>query len=142
MIIIATVLIIDFITKYLISNNMKVNESIEIIHNVFDITYVQNTGAAWGIMSSKSNVLTVVIIALLVLLLVYTIKSKPKKYEKAAIMMIIAGGVGNLISRFVHGYVIDFLNIHIIPVFNVADISICIGCALLILAIFVLEKDE
>ncbi len=121
---------------------MQVNESIEIIHNVFDITYVQNTGAAWGIMSSKSNVLTVVIIALLVLLLVYTIKFKPKKYEKAAIMMIIAGGVGNLISRFIHGYVIDFLNIHIIPVFNVADISICIGCALLILAIFVLEKDE
>lgn len=142
MIIAVIVLISDFISKLYIANNMQLWQNISIIPGILDITYVKNTGSAWGIMASKPVLLVCVIIIMIIGLIIYLIKAKPAKLEKISIYLIIAGGIGNLISRAVYGYVVDFINIHIIPVFNIADISICVGCGLLLLAILVLEKNE
>ncbi|MBQ1418050.1 MAG: signal peptidase II, partial [Firmicutes bacterium] len=59
--------------------------------------------------------------------------------EKIAIALIVGGGTGNLICRIVRGYVVDFINIHILPIFNAADIFVCCGCGLLVLSVLWLE---
>ena len=139
---IGIVLIIDSVTKIIISKKMLVGDSVTLIPKLLDITYVQNKGAAWGIFSNNPMLLTCFIIILLIALVIYLIKANPKALERYSLHLIIAGGLGNIISRIQYGFVVDFLNIHIIPVFNIADISICIGCGLLLLAVLFFDKND
>ena len=133
----------DFLTKKAVISNMNLYTSVPVIKDVFHITYVRNTGAAWSIFSGKTSMLGVVSAIVVVAIVVYVILKKPKnKLLLAALSLLAGGGAGNMIDRFFFGYVIDFFDFRIInfPVFNVADIFVVCGAALLIMYMLFEEK--
>ena len=134
----------DQYTKYLVSSNMVENQTISFISGIFDITYVRNTGAAFGIFAGKQLFLSIVTGIMLLALSVYAISQRKKisKLETVSIALIVGGGLGNLITRTIYSYVIDFFNFYFWPVFNVADIAICIGCALLVITVLIVEPRK
>jgi len=133
-------LFIDQLSKYIIKENLNLFEKIEIIPHFFSINYVQNEGAAWGILSNMSIVLTIISALFIILLNKYI--NKQNNLNKLSIIsygLLLGGVLGNLIDRILYNYVIDFLDFNIFgynyPVFNIADIGIVIGCILLIINI-------
>ena len=131
-------LIIDIVSKVIVSRYILLDESIKLINNFLYITYVRNTGAAWSMFSSRS-VLVLIISSFIILgIILHVYKNKPKKrMEKFAYSLIIGGALGNLINRITYGYVIDFIDIKIFkydyPIFNLADSFIVIGVILLVI---------
>jgi signal peptidase II len=133
---------IDQITKIYIHSNFELSESITVIPNYFNITYVRNMGAAFGIFTDSNetfrHIFFLSIPAIAVGIIVFFIYGLPES-ERAQILALssIAGGaIGNYIDRIQHGYVIDFLDFHIKniyswPVFNIADSAIVAGVAVL-----------
>ena len=140
----ALIIFIDRISKAWVDNNFILGQSQTIISPFVDFTYVQNNGAAYSILQGKQTLLIVftllVMIGILAYLIVY--RKKISKLEQLSLSLILGGGIGNLIDRIILGYVIDFVNIHIIPVFNVADIGITIGCILFAITILFLDKNN
>ena len=137
-------LALDQYTKYLVSCNMTENQTIPFLSGFFDITYVRNTGAAFGIFAGKQVFLSIVTAVMLLCLSAYAVSQKKKipKMESAAIALIVGGGAGNLITRLIYNYVIDFFNFYFWPVFNVADIAICVGCAMLVISVLIIEPRK
>lgn len=128
---------IDQVTKHLIVSSYAHGESVEIIPGLLDFTFIHNNGAAFGMLQDKSWILLSVscIVILLCVALLFK-KSLNSKLLTAAITLVIAGGVGNLIDRiFNNGNVIDFIDVQFIdfPVFNFADCCVTIGAGLIIL---------
>ena len=137
LILLVVFLIIDVVSKLVVSNLMDVNDSIIIIKNFFNITYVRNTGAAFSIFAGERGLLLIVSILIISLIVYYVYKNKPKnKLEMLGYSMILGGAIGNFIDRIVYGYVIDFFDFYIFgydyPIFNMADSFIFIGVVLLI----------
>ena len=134
----AVVFALDLLTKHLVSSGMELGSSITVVPGVFELTYIRNTGAAWGVLADKQFLLQILTAVLLLAVIIYVIVKRRSlsRPELISLALIIGGGIGNFISRAAVGYVVDFFNIHIIPVFNVADIGITIGCALLIISVF------
>lgn len=131
-------LIIDIISKLVVSSLMNVYDSIVIIKNFFCITYVRNTGAAWSIFEGR--VLGIIVVSLIIIsfIVYYISKQKVKsKLEKIGYSLILGGALGNLLNRIIYGYVIDFLDFNIFgydyPIFNLADSFIFVGVMLLII---------
>ena len=116
---------IDLLTKLIVSRSMELGQEIVLIKPVLSLNYVLNYGAAYNLFEGSSWVLIPV-----------THKEEFPPLERAAFAMLLGGGAGNLFSRLTAGYVVDFIDIHIIPIFNAADIFICCGCALLLLCEF------
>lgn len=143
-IIIAVVVALDQLTKYLIRTNFELNQTIPLIEGIFQITYIQNTGAAFSMLQNKTVFLIVMQLAVIAIVLTYLIKKRKKEHRclLASLSLIAAGGIGNLIDRSVNGYVVDFLDFRIWPIFNVADISVCVGCGLLVLYMFFIEPKR
>ena len=115
---------------------LKDGSSRTFIKNVIDFVYLENRGAAFGIMQNARAVFIVITVAVLVGVASYIFVKKPKNKLLLSSLGLIAGGaVGNLIDRIMQGYVVDFIETTFMdfPVFNVADICVCIGVALLIL---------
>lgn len=138
-------LIIDQISKLLIISNYGVNESKEIISSFFSITYVKNTGAAWGMFSSGTLILAIISLVFLYFFIDFILKSdKISKLNAFSYGLIIGGIVGNLIDRLARNYVVDFLDFKIFsydfPVFNIADTFIVVGIILLIIESFIKDK--
>ena len=140
-------ILIDQIIKLIISINMNVADSINVIKNFFRITYLQNTGAAFSIFSG--NRIFLILITLVALLLIYFILIKGKEITKVETIcygLLIGGIIGNLIDRIAFGYVIDFLDFLIFnynfPVFNIADTFIVISVFLIIIDTFRGDKNE
>ena len=139
------VVLLDQITKYLIQEHLLTGRFV-IIPDFFDLSYVQNTGAAWGIMQGLNHWLVILSVVMLGVLIVFrrSILQDTPAYRLATGLMI-GGIVGNLIDRVRLGYVIDFLHFfwrnHHFPSFNVADSAICIGVVLYIIMQF-LDKKE
>ncbi|MDD4563986.1 MAG: signal peptidase II [Eubacteriales bacterium] len=141
LIIIALVVIFDQLTKYQIQANMELNTSIPLIDGIFHITYIQNRGAAFNIFSEKTVFLLAIQMIVIAAILIYLIKSRRKghKVMLLSLSFIAAGGIGNLIDRAANGHVVDFLDLRVWPIFNVADVSVCIGCGLLIIFVLLIE---
>lgn len=144
---IALLIAADQVSKALISSNPSAYANIEVIRDFFYITYVKNTGAAWSMMAGQRALLSVIAAVAIGVMLLYMQKAKRKKEHLTvlALALMAAGAAGNLIDRLLLGYVRDFLNFYIFgydfPVFNVADICLCVGVGLLILAT-ILEKED
>jgi signal peptidase II len=140
---IALVTALDLITKELV-RRLMFGADFELLGRLLSFTYVENRGAAYGTFFGKQSFLVILTSALLILLLAYAFftRKRSTRLEMLALALIIGGGAGNLISRVTLGYVVDFINIHIIPVFNVADIAICSGCGLLVLSLFFVKRPE
>ncbi len=131
-------LFIDIISKLIVNNLMDVNESVLVIKNFFNITYVRNDGVAWSMLSGKTGLIILVSLLIIGFLGWYIYRNKPKnKFEMIAYSFILGGSIGNLVDRIVYGYVIDFFDFNIFgydyPIFNFADIFIVCGVILLII---------
>ncbi|MDA3926232.1 MAG: signal peptidase II [Kiritimatiellae bacterium] len=137
----------DQLTKYLAVTKLQAVRSIEIIPGLFNLSYVENPGAAWGIFSGQRFAL--VIFSLLSLAFI-TWKQKNLfhhlKYHTVIISLIYGGIIGNLIDRIRISRVIDFLDFHWkgshFPSFNIADSAICCGAILFIIAEFVYSRSH
>jgi len=136
---IAGVVLLDQLTKILVWSLMQVGESVDIIPNVFRFTYVQNEGAAFGMLAEHRWIFMVLSVIGIAAMLIYLWRFRPdSRLACTALSLIIGGGIGNMIDRVVLGYVVDFLDFCAFPnlwmwVFNVADSCVCIGAGLLIL---------
>ena len=132
------IMLLDQISKMLATIFLK-GEIIPVIPKFFYLTYVENTGAAWSILSNKQLVLIILTLVLIVLLHIFMRDIKPTKKNIAAFSLIYGGIWGNLIDRIFHAYVVDFLDFYIFgydfPVFNIADMAIVIGIFFLILEV-------
>ena len=127
----------DQLTKYIVISNMELFETVPFINGLMDFTYIHNTGGAWGILNRHTWVLIAfTAVAMTVCLYVLIKHARKNKILFFALCLILSGGLGNMIDRiFRGGKVIDFLEFTFIdfPVFNVADIAVCIGAGLLML---------
>ena len=138
-----SIVIIDRITKLLL-----INKEITIIPNFLNFTYTKNSGVAFGIASNN----TILIVLMNVIILAIIIKFLKEKFSKTnyiiilSLIMILAGGIGNLIDRIAMGYVIDFIDVNILdfPTFNVADISITVGVIMIMIILIksLFEKEN
>lgn len=131
------IIVLDQLVKHLIRSNMTVRQSIPIIKNVLHISYVKNTGMAFG-MFPGMNIIFLIIATLVVLtIVILEIRGKIKtKVERIFFGMILGGAVGNLIDRYIRGYITDFVDFRVFPVFNVADACVCVGAFLLFIVYF------
>jgi len=125
------ILLADRVSKHLVMANMHDRESIPIIPPIFYLTYVQNRGAAFGLFQGRVAVLSLVALVCLSLVLMHWKKLKAKSaFVRWGVVISVVGALGNLLDRLRWGAVIDFLDIRIF-VFNVADVAIVLGVALL-----------
>lgn len=137
----AGILVLDQAVKFATIGALNPGESIPVIQGIFHITYVRNTGAAFSILAGKTGVLLAFTGIVILMLLIYFVKNAASMHTllKACYVMIIAGGAGNLADRMFRGFVVDSFDFRIWPVFNVADISICVGCGLLMFYVLIVE---
>ena len=133
------VILLDMISKYIVSRLLIVNESVMIIKNFFNITYVRNTGAAFSIFSGNTFLVMIVSFIIIIGIILYISKNKPSnKIDKISYSLILGGAIGNFIDRIIYGYVRDFIEIDIFgwdyPIFNLADVFVVVGVILLVIA--------
>lgn len=127
------VVILDQFSKYIVVENMALGESIPIIEEVFHLTYILNPGAACG-MFAHNRLFFIAIAVIVIGIIIWArreILASPWEV-KAGCGLFLGGAIGNLIDRARQGLVIDFFDFRIWPVFNIADIAICIGVGLII----------
>jgi signal peptidase II len=130
------VVIIDRLAKFLVFNNLFEGQSIGIIPRIFHLTLVLNTGAAFGLFKNKSEFFITASFIVIALIFTYVWFDKEKDLiSLSALGLILGGAIGNLIDRLTFGYIVDFLDFRVWPVFNIADSAITIGSMLLILRI-------
>ena len=128
------VVIVDRLTKFILFRNLSEGESIRVVPGLFHITLVLNSGAAFGLFKDCGAFFAIASILAIVLISIYICRGGCKDLLMlAALGFVLGGAAGNLIDRILFGYVIDFLDFRIWPVFNIADASITIGAFILAL---------
>jgi signal peptidase II len=146
------VLVIDQIAKQMILSGFMFGESVSVIPGFFNLTYVRNTGAAFGIFASADPTFRVpfflAIPFVAVFVIGYIFKRLPDNSLRlsSALSLIVAGALGNLIDRVNYGFVVDFLDFHWnnqyhFHVFNIADSAITVGVCLMLLDMVLTEKE-
>ncbi|MFW5787064.1 MAG: signal peptidase II [Halanaerobiales bacterium] len=129
--------------KIITFKNLDPGQSLPIWQDVFHITYVQNTGAAFGILKGKLGFFIVLTLSIIVAIWLYRIFFlKENLWFDISLGLIIGGATGNLIDRIRLGYVIDYIDFQIWPVFNLADTAIVIGAGFLIYYLWKMEKSN
>ena len=137
-------LVADQLSKYLIISNFDLYQSINVLP-FFNLTYVQNPGAAFSFLADQSGWqrwFFTAVASIASVIFIYWLAKTPKEHSmlNIAFALILSGAVGNLIDRALFGYVIDFLDFYINdthwPAFNIADSMIFIGAALMIIDSF------
>src|SRR5690625_954555 len=138
----ALILIVDRLSKFLVITKTSEGESIPLIPPVFYLTYVQNKGAAFGFLQGQVVLLSAIALVCLLFVLTQWKKIMTKStFVRWGVVISFAGAVGNLIDRLRFGAVIDFLDIRIF-VFNVADVAIVLGVALLFWEVLVNDRKQ
>jgi len=118
-----------------------VGESLPIIHNIFHLTYVQNTGAAFGLLRGARFFLIGISIAVFIAIIIYVWNRRPDNpWIQLALGSILGGSLSNLLDRLLRGYVIDYFDFRVWPVFNVADAMINIGVAAIVIHLLFQKK--
>ena len=139
-------LLLDQIVKILVRTKMALYQEIKIIPKLFSLYYVENDGAAFSFLGSKTLLLITVSIICLVFLNKFIIEEKLPKISYIPLGLLLGGIMGNLIDRIVYHSVTDYLSIFIFkysfPVFNIADIAICLSTIFLIIIFIIDEKKE
>jgi signal peptidase II len=139
---------IDQVSKFLVRLKLTQGQSIPIMKNILHITFIKNTGAAFGMFRNSTLVfIAISIMAVLVLLgfIINVIKKGQFLFNPMAnsgLILIVSGAMGNLLDRLNFGYVIDFIDVRIWPVFNIADSCITIGTILLLIHFLISQKIQ
>lgn len=133
-IIVIVVLLFDQLTKVLAFKNITYGTSIPIINNIFHLTLVKNTGSAFGLFKDSTVIFIFVSVlsAIFILRLLFLKRVDLGIKTKIALSLVLGGALGNLIDRLRFGYVIDFLDFRVWPVFNIADSAISVGAVLIV----------
>jgi signal peptidase II len=138
------IIALDQWTKYLVRASLELGESwipIEGLGGYLRVVHWHNTGAAFGIFPQAGTVITCIAVVVAVVIIIYWPRvPSNQRALRLALAMQLGGAVGNLISRITQGVVTDFIAVGNFPVFNVADSSISIGVAILIIATWIEER--
>ncbi len=142
--IIIAVVILDQIIKKAVVASMSLYESIPVIQDVFHITYIHNTGAAFSIMEGKISILILLPLVMIIAAVIFMVIMRKKGHPvmMTSVALVAGGGIGNLIDRVVQGYVVDYLDFRVFPIFNLADIAVCVGCGLLIIYVLFIDGKQ
>lgn len=144
------VLLIDLLSKYIVVKNFQLYESVNILP-IFNLTYVRNYGAAFSFLAEHTGWQKFFFIGIALFisgLLIYWLAKNPysQRLQNTAYALVIGGALGNMFDRLYHGFVVDFLDfywkIYHYPVFNFADVFICVGAGLLIVDQFKQNKQD
>ncbi|KNZ70152.1 lipoprotein signal peptidase [Thermincola ferriacetica] len=134
---------VDRLTKISVQRYMEPGQSIPLVRPIFHLTYVHNYGAAFGMLAHKTTFFIVVtVVVLSVVAFFYRRIPKEKKLLLIALALQFGGAIGNLTDRLIYGYVIDFLDFRVWPVFNIADSAIVIGVGLLFWEFWRSDKQD
>lgn len=140
---------VDQITKFFAVDRLKERVSVSIIEDFFSLTYVENRGAAFGMLQGGKWIFLAITAVVLVLIIIYYAKHKRTKenlWLRIALTMVAAGAVGNAADRLIRGFVVDFFDFNIFgydfPVFNFADILVVVGTILLAGGIIFLDDKQ
>ena len=131
------IVILDQFTKFLIKQNFQLNQSVPIIKNILHLTYITNTGSAFGLFKGL-NWFFVFFSVIVIIAIFYYLERivKNEKLLQFAVGLLLGGTIGNLIDRVAYGAVIDFIDFRIWPVFNIADSAVTIGVIILIVLLW------
>ena len=141
-VIVVMVVLVDAVLKYSIQNSLALHEEISVIDGFFNINYIHNFGAAFGLMGGSSPqvrklfFLVTTTAAIFVILILLKKNKISQQIENIGLSLILGGALGNALNRAHLGYVIDFIhfhwkNLYHFPSFNIADIAICFGVGVL-----------
>jgi signal peptidase II len=140
---------IDQFTKFLTVKYLMPVHSVTIINNFFELTYVENRGAAFGFLQGAKWLFVIIAIVILIVGAVYysrLVKENGSKFIRYALILIGAGAIGNVIDRLFRSFVVDMLNFNILgydfPVFNFADICVCVGAAVFAIAVLFFKEEK
>lgn len=143
LIVIGTV-ILDQLTKWLAVKYLTDVATIPIINDILHLTYLENTGAAFGILKNNRWVFLVISTIAIIAIVFYIAKRPPKnKWLGIGLSFIVGGGIGNMIDRILLGYVVDFIDFRLInfAIFNVADSFVCVGAVLVMIYVLFFYED-
>lgn len=144
LIIIACILL-DQVTKFLAIKYLMPVGSFPLIENILHLTYVENRGAAFGMLADHRWVFMILSTVGIAAVFIYLAKTKPESWwARLGLTFIIGGGIGNMIDRVARGYVVDFIDCRFIDfyVFNGADSFVCVGAVLFLIAVIIDEVRE
>lgn len=130
----AAVLVADQATKLAAVAWLRPLHSVPVLGRYLSFTYATNTGGAFGVMPTATAALAVVAMVVVVALILATRWLEDNRLVAAGVACLLGGALGNLVDRLRVGYVIDFIDVHFWPVFNLADIGIVVGAGLLLVA--------
>ena len=138
------IILLDQLSKLLI-----IDKSINVIQNILSFTYTQNTGVAFGLIDN--NLIFIILFNIVILgIIIKFLKENRESIDfvvLVSLILILSGGVGNLIDRLLRGYVVDFIKLEFVkfPIFNLADISVTVGVFILIIVIvkqMIINKND
>jgi signal peptidase II len=146
------ILFVDQWTKYVVQQKIALYQKVEVIHGVFNLVHVRNTGGVFGIFGGERGgfgslfFVVVSLVAIGSILFLFVRLKEDEKTLPLSLSLILAGAIGNLIDRFRFGEVVDFLDFFVSsyhwPSFNIADSSICVGIGLMALTLFARDSKN
>ena len=137
-------IILDQLSKALIVANFSLTDHFTFVPGLFDIVYVRNTGAAFSILANHTWILGTISVLFSIAIIIYMLKTKPTdKFSIISAGLLLGGALGNGIDRVLRHYVVDFIELTLFrfPVFNLADVAITVGAALIIIKVL-MEKEN
>lgn len=142
--IVVAAVVLDQIIKYAVVNSMALYQSIPILQDMFHITYIHNTGAAFSLMAGMRGFLILLPMVMTAGAIIYMFIKRKNGHPlmMTSVALIAGGGIGNMIDRIMLGYVVDYLDFRVFPIFNLADICVCTGCGLLILYVLFFDGKQ
>ena len=144
----ALVIASDQLTKAWVLDTLAPGPEVSVIPNFFRFKYAENTGAAFSMFANHPGILTVIASLLALGVVVWSfLLPDNERLSRISLGLIFGGAVGNLIDRFLHSFVVDFLEFHwngrqIFPTFNIADSSICIGIGIFFLSSYLVLRQS
>ena len=134
----AIALLVDLVTKWHVTTNLELWDSVDVLGDFFRITYIHNPGAVFGIKLGGGGLHLILSLVATVLVIYMLIQTAPEeRWGSVGLALVLGGAIGNVIDRFRYGVVIDFLDFGIGDirwyVFNIADACVSVGVALLII---------
>lgn len=141
----ALLIVVDQLSKWAILQNFELYEEKILLPGFLSLFYIQNRGAAWGIFEGRMiffYIITVFVVGYLIYM--FHKEKTDSKLVGVSFSLILSGAIGNFIDRLVNGFVVDMFRLDFInfPIFNVADMCLTIGVALMLIHVLFFEKEE